>query len=398
MRRITIGILPAAGQGRRFGAAKQFLELDGLPLLVHAARALERAPSIDAWVVAVPPGDEERVESLIRRHGLKKALRVVAGGGERSDSVRLALAAAPAEAELAVIHDAARPFASPELFERVIEAAREEGAAIAALPCTDTVKEAEAGRVLRTLDRNRIWLAQTPQAFRIEWLRQAYERPGASLHTDEASLLEAAGREVRLVEGERGNFKVTEREDWERAEAASRMAGKGESASSEAEAGTAPFRVGMGTDVHAFEEGRPCILGGLEFPGEVGLAGHSDADVVLHALMDALLGAAGLGDIGLHFPDSRADLRGADSSRLLAEVMEKIGEAGYTVGNADLTLLAERPRIGPRREEMRARIASLLGVAPAQVNLKASTTEKLGFVGRGEGVACQAVVLLHRRR
>src|SRR5690606_4164408 len=169
-------------------------------------------------------------------------------------------------------------------------------------------------------------------------------------------------------------------------------------ASSEAEAGTAPFRVGMGTDVHAFEEGRPCILGGLEFPGEVGLAGHSDADVVLHALMDALLGAAGLGDIGLHFPDSRADLRGADSSRLLAEVMEKIGEAGYTVGNADLTLLAERPRIGPRREEMRARIASLLGVAPAQVNLKASTTEKLGFVGRGEGVACQAVVLLHRRR
>lgn len=395
MKQTNVGILPAAGKGRRFGAAKQYLELGGIPLLVHAAKALERAPSIHAWVVAVPPGDEAEVEALLGRHGFTKPYRVVAGGAERADSVRLALEAAPEEAELAVIHDAARPFASPELFERVIEAAREKGAAIAAIPCTDTVKEGEGGRILGTLDRSRLWLAQTPQAFRVDWLRAAYDRPGASLHTDEASLLEAAGREVFLVAGEKENFKVTDREDWERAEA--KEASRRVTPQPGPAAGPA-IAVGMGTDVHAFQEGRPCILGGLEFPGEVGLAGHSDADVVLHALTDAVLGAAGLGDIGQHFPDTREDLKGADSSLLLREALRMVWEAGYTVGNADITVLAQRPRIGPRREEMRAKIASLLEVPTARVNLKASTTERLGFVGRAEGIACQAVVLLERFR
>lgn len=383
----AVGILPAAGSGRRFGAAKQYRELGGMPLLVHAALAFERSPSIGAFVVAVRPGDEEEVRSLLDRHGLRKPRRVVAGGTERADSVRRAIEAVPSEARLAVIHDAARPFASPALFERVIEAAREGGAAIAALRCTDTVKEGEGGSVARTLDRDRLWLAQTPQAFRIDWLEEAYARLGedVSRATDEASLLEAAGRQVLLVEGERENFKVTDREDWERAEA-------------KVAATAAPsFSVGQGIDVHAFQEGRPCILGGLHFPGEVGLAGHSDADVVLHALMDALLGAAGLGDIGEHFPDTDAAYRGADSARLLGVVLEKVRGAGFAVGNADLTILAQRPRLGPRREEMRAHVADLLGVPPARVNVKASTTERLGFVGRAEGIACQAVVLLQRR-
>jgi 2-C-methyl-D-erythritol 4-phosphate cytidylyltransferase/2-C-methyl-D-erythritol 2,4-cyclodiphosphate synthase len=382
MSRSTVGILPAAGAGRRFGAAKQFLDLGGAPLLVHAARAMDRSPSIDAWVVAVPPGEEERVERILRACGAKKLAGVVAGGAERADSVRRAIAAAP-EAELLVIHDAARPFATPELFERVIEAARREGAAIAALPCTDTVKEVGDGkRVARTLDRSRLWLAQTPQAFRADWLAEAYERLGerANAFTDEAGLVEAAGRPVALVEGERENFKVTEPKDWDRARARY----------------LPPMAVGMGTDVHGFAEGRRCILGGLHFPGEVGLAGHSDADVVLHALMDAILGAAGLGDIGLLFPDTREDLRGADSAGLLAEVVQRATAEGWTIGNADVTILAKRPRIGPRREEMRERIASLLGIPPARVNVKATTTEGLGFVGRGEGIACQAVVLLLR--
>lgn len=379
----TVGILPAAGTGRRFGAAKQFLELGGIPLLVHAAQAFERCASVETFVVASPPGEEERVRSLLLDHGLRKLHRVVGGGASRGDSVRKAIEAAPEGARLAAIHDAARPFASSALFERVIEAAREGGAAIAALPCTDTVKEGEEGRVARTLDRSRLWLAQTPQVFRIDWLLDAYERLGdeASSVTDEAALLEAAGREIRLVEGEKENFKVTDREDGARAQAKFAPA----------------ISVGSGFDVHAFAEGRPCILGGLEFPGEVGLAGHSDADVVLHALMDALLGAAGLGDIGQLFPDTDERHRGADSACLLQVVLEKVREAGHEVGNADLTLLAQRPRIGPRREEMRRHIAGLLGIPFARVNVKASTTERLGFVGRAEGIACQAVVLLQRR-
>lgn len=382
MSRRTVGILPAAGAGRRFGAAKQFLELGGAPLLVHAARAMDRTPSIDAWVVAAPPGEEERVERILRAFEVEKLAGVVAGGAERADSVRRAIAAAP-EADLVVIHDAARPFATPELFERVIEAARREGAAIAALPCTDTVKEVgEGGRVGRTLDRSRLWLAQTPQAFRADWLAEAYESlgDGASAFTDEAGLIEAAGRPVTLVEGERENFKVTEPKDWERARARH----------------LPPMAVGMGTDVHGFREGRRCILGGLHFPGEVGLAGHSDADVVLHALMDAILGAAGLGDIGLLFPDTREDLKGADSAVLLGEVVQRARAEGWSLGNADVTILAKRPRIGPKREEMRERIASLLGIPLARVNVKATTTEGLGFVGRAEGIACQAVVLLLR--
>jgi len=382
MKPAAVGILPAAGAGRRFGAAKQFLNLGGVPLLVHAARAMERTPSIDAYVVAAPPGEEERTEQLLRSFGAQKLAAVVAGGAERADSVRRAFFAAR-EAELVVVHDAARPFASPNLFERVIEAARREGAAIAALPCIDTVKEAGGdGRVARTLDRGRLWLAQTPQAFRADWLAEAYERLGdrVSAFTDEAGLLEAAGRPVALVEGERENFKVTAPKDFDRAR--SQL--------------LPPMAVGMGTDVHGFAEGRKCMLGGLHFPGEVGLAGHSDADVVLHALMDAILGAAGLGDIGVLFPDTREDLRGADSALLLAEVVQRARAEGWTVGNADVTILAKRPRIGPRRDEMRERIASLLGIPAARVSVKATTTEGLGFVGRGEGIAAQAVVLLLR--
>lgn len=378
----TVGILPAAGAGRRFGAAKQFLSLGGVPLLVHAARAMDDTPSIDAYVVAAPPGEVERTEQLLRTFGARKLAAVVAGGAERADSVRRAFLAAQG-AKLVVVHDAARPFATPALFERVIEAARREGAAIAALPCTDTVKEAGEGReVVRTLDRSRLWLAQTPQAFRADWLAEAYERlgQGVSRFTDEAALVEAAGRPVVLVEGERENFKVTAPNDLERARAQL----------------LPPVAVGMGTDVHGFAEGRRCILGGLHFPGEVGLLGHSDADVVLHALMDAILGAAGLGDIGVLFPDTREELRDADSAVLLREVVQRARAEGWSVGNADVTILAKRPRIGPRREEMRGRIASILGIPTARVNVKATTTEGLGFVGRGEGIACQAVVLLLR--
>lgn len=379
-------ILPAAGKGTRLGEAKQFLELGGIPLLVRAALGASACADVAALVVAVPPGEEDRVRGLLERHGAAdKLVAVVAGGAERADSVRAALDAVPSELELVAIHDAARPFASAQLFSEVIAAARSSGAAVAALPCTDTVKKT-AGPGSRTatasVDRRQLWLAQTPQAFRVDLLRASYEKLGgdSALVTDEASLIEAMGHGVELVVGEKNNFKVTDMDDLARARSLIEP----------------PVSVGFGYDVHAYEEGRPCILGGIEFPGEVGLAGHSDADAGLHAVMDAILGAAGLGDIGQHFPDTDDRFRGADSGRLLEEVVRRASSAGWRVGNVDLTLIASRPKIGPRREEMRARIAGLLGIREERVNVKATTTEGLGFVGRKEGLAAQAVVLLSR--
>ncbi len=380
-------ILPAAGAGKRFGARKQFLELAGAPLLVHAVRAAAACAEVAAIVVAVPPGEEDSVRGLLAAHRADAKLHaVVAGGAERSDSVRAALEAAPASLPLVAIHDAARPFATAALFSAVLAAARAHGAALAALRATDTVKlapGAEAAQVDRTLDRRAIWLAQTPQAFRRAILVEAYAAAGprAAAATDEAQLVEWAGHPVTLVAGEPENFKVTNPDDLDRARA-------------RVEPLTA---VGFGLDVHAFAEGRRCVLGGIEFPGEVGLEGHSDADAVLHALMDAILGAAGLGDIGQHFPDNDARFRGADSARLLEEVLVRARAAGFEVGNADLTIAAARPKIAPRRDEMRRRIATLLEVPEARVNVKATTTEGLGFIGRSEGIAAQAVVLLTRR-
>ena len=376
-------ILPAAGKGTRLGQAKQFLALGGVPLLARAALQAAACPDVAAIVVAAPSGEEARVRALLEEHGAAAKLHaVVAGGAERADSVRNALAAAPPHLELVAIHDAARPFASPALFGRVLAAAREHGAALAAIPATDTVKQAEGTAVARTLDRRTLWLAQTPQAFRIDLLHAAYEKAGASISTftDEASLVEAAGQRVELVQGEKENFKVTDADDLERARARVEL----------------PAAVGFGFDVHAYAEGRPCILGGIEFPGEPGLLGHSDADAALHAIMDGILGAAGLGDIGQHFPDTDERFRGADSGRLLEEVVRRAADAGFRVLNVDLTIAAMRPKIGPRRDEMRERIASLLGVQIARVNVKATTTEGLGFVGRREGLAAQAVVLLAR--
>ena len=378
----AVVILPAAGKGTRLGRVKQYLELGGVPVLARAALQAEACPDVAAIVVAVPAGDEARVREMLAAHGVTKLHAVVAGGAERADSVRRALDAVPAGLALVAVHDAARPFASPGLFARVLGAAREHGAALAALPCTDTVKQADGTQVARTIDRRTLWLAQTPQAFRIPVLRDAYVRAGAaaSTFTDEASLVEAAGGRVELVAGEKENFKVTDADDLARARARVEL----------------PAAVGFGLDVHAYAEGRRCVLGGIEFPGEVGLLGHSDADAPLHALMDAILGGAGLGDIGQHFPDSDDRFRGADSGRLLQEVVQRVAAAGYRVLNADLTIAAARPKIGPRRDEMRARIASLLGVAADRVNVKATTTEGLGFVGRKEGLAAQAVVLLAR--
>ncbi|HTN53910.1 MAG TPA: 2-C-methyl-D-erythritol 2,4-cyclodiphosphate synthase, partial [Anaeromyxobacter sp.] len=283
-----------------------------------------------------------------------------------------------------LVHDAARPFASAGLAARVAAAAARDGAALAALPVTDTVKRAgpgEAPRVAETLDRRALWLAQTPQGFRRELLLRAFEAAGAeaSAVTDECALVERLGAPVTLVPGEAGNFKITGPDDLARAQALVE----------------APVAMGVGYDTHRFAAGRRLVLGGVEFEGD-GLLGHSDADVCAHAIGDAILGAAGLGDLGRHFPDTDPRWKGASSLALLREIAGKAAARGWRVGNCDVTLAARRPKIAPRAEEMRARLAEALGISPGQVNVKATTGEGMGFVGREEGIAAHAVALLVR--
>jgi 2-C-methyl-D-erythritol 4-phosphate cytidylyltransferase/2-C-methyl-D-erythritol 2,4-cyclodiphosphate synthase len=378
-------IVAAGGAGLRAGLAKQWLTLAGESVLRRSARLLAECPLVDELVVVVPAGDEPRGAGEVA--GLARPARVVAGGAARADSVRAGLDAVPGCA-VVLVHDAARPFASPGLAGRVCEAAARDGAALAALVATDTVKEADGPseaegprRVAATLDRSRLWLAQTPQGFRRDLLLRAFQAAGAAAAaaTDECALVERLGAPVTLVPGEPGNFKITSPDDVARARAVTE----------------APVAVGVGYDTHRFQAGRRLVLGGVEFEGD-GLLGHSDADVCAHAVGDAVLGAAGLGDLGRHFPDTDPRWQGVSSLVLLREIARLAGQAGWRVGNADVTLAARRPRIAPRAAEMRDRLAGALGISPALVNVKATTGEGMGFVGRGEGIAAHASVLLWR--
>ncbi len=379
-------ILAAGGSGVRAGMAKQWLVLAGETVLRRSARLLAGCDAVDEVTAVVPAADLERGEAELA--GLEKPVRTVAGGERRADSVQNGLAALQGCA-VVLVHDAARPFASRALVARVAEVAVRDGAALAATPVADTVKRAVAahaegkeGRVAETLDRRALWLAQTPQGFRRDLLLAAFAAAGAeaSAATDECALVERLGAPVTLVPGEPGNFKITTPEDVARARAGLE----------------AQVAMGIGYDTHRFAAGRRLVLGGVEFEG-AGLLGHSDADVCAHAIGDAILGAAGLGDLGRHFPDTDPRWEGVSSIVLLREIARLAGERGWGVGNCDVTLAAGRPKIAPRAGEMRARLAEALGIAPAQVNVKATTGEGMGFVGRGEGIAAHAVALLVRR-
>jgi 2-C-methyl-D-erythritol 4-phosphate cytidylyltransferase/2-C-methyl-D-erythritol 2,4-cyclodiphosphate synthase len=371
-------IVAAGGSGIRAGVAKQWLALDGETVLRRSARLLAACEAVDEVVAVVPAGEEAR--ALAELAGLPKPARAVAGGAARADSVRNGLRALDGCA-IVLVHDAARPFATPDLARRVAEAAARGGAALAAVQVTDTVKRGEGDRVVETLDRRALWLAQTPQGFRREILVRAYEAAGsgASAATDECALVERLGAPVTLVAGETGNFKITGPEDVERARALVE----------------APIAIGVGYDTHRFASGRKLVLGGVEFEGD-GLLGHSDADACAHAIGDAILGAAGLGDLGRHFPDTDPRWKGVSSLVLLREIAARAAERGWRVGNCDVTLAARRPKIAPRSDQMRARLAEALGVQPGQVNVKATTGEGMGFVGREEGIAAHAVALLVR--
>lgn len=385
----VVVIIPAAGRGRRMGGEvpKQYLPLAGQPLLWHTLAALEASPLVGALVLAIHPEDRSFAAALAA--GFPKVRALVAGGEERADSVRAALAATTEADELVLIHDAVRPFVPPALLARVVEGARAWGAVVPALPVRDTIKVVEGDRVLETPPRSRLWGAQTPQGFRRAVLLRAFAQPpGQGLATDEAMLVEASGHPVHVVAGEVANLKITTPEDllwaeWWLAQGGGPMGNTG-------------MRVGQGYDVHRLELGRQMVLGGVVIPCEFGLAGHSDADVLIHAIMDALLGAAGLGDIGRLFPDTDERYRGISSLLLLQQVGERLAQAGVQVVNVDATLLAQRPRISPHVPEMVGRMAAALKLDPARVSIKATTNEGLGFVGREEGIAAHAVALVAR--
>lgn len=384
-------IIAAAGRGVRFGGdrPKQLVTVAGRPILERAVRAFMEHSSVSEVIVALPA--DIVVDPPAYLTAGAKPLRLVAGGPRRQDSVASALEAASPMAEVIVVHDAARPFASPDLIARTIAAAREEGAAVAAVPSRDTVKLVEGSRVKSTLSRETVYLAQTPQAFRAGLLRAALAS-GAEDVTDEASLVERAGHAVRVVEGDPDNIKITTAADLPVAEAIAEKRDARHSVTQPARTG----RAGTGYDLHRLVAGRPLVLGGVTIPSARGALGHSDADVVCHAMTDAILGAAGLGDIGRHFPDSDPRWKDASSLDLLSRAAAMVREHGFEVGNIDTTVVLEAPRIGAYVDDMRNAVSRALGVDLDRVSIKAKTNEGVDALGRGEAIAAHAIALIRR--
>ena len=376
-------VIVAAGRGERLGATipKAFVAVAGVPMLLHAARRVALSPEVGRIVVVVGASDVDRARMLLMQHGVRNVTAVVPGGAHRQDSVFAGLSHL-GEAPVAVVHDGARPLVPPDVVTAVIQAAAEAGAASAGLPVRETVKLVDGADARQTLDRDRLWVAHTPQAFRTALLREAHHRAKAEgfYGTDDAVLVERLGYAVRMVEDSPRNLKVTVPADLDLAEA---YAGQRQI-----------VRTGIGYDAHRLALGRLLRVGGVEIPWPRGLAGHSDADVLAHAIMDALLGGAGLGDLGRHFPPGDPAFRGADSIELLRRVAAMAAGAGWRVVHVDSTVLAEAPRLAPYIPQMQERLAAALGVDCSAVNIKATTTEGMGAIGRGEGIAAHAVATL----
>ncbi len=378
-------LVVAAGRGHRFGAElpKQFLTLAGKPVLRHALEAFAAHPAIAAVQAVIHPDDRDLYEDAAA--GLD--LRLPANGGTtRQDSVRLGLEAlAEMSPKRVLIHDAARPFVSGEIIDRVLAGLDGHPGIIPAVPVADTLKRVEDGTISGTVDRAGLWRAQTPQGFRYADIMAAHADLAGRELTDDAALLEAAGLTVGIVEGAERNFKITSKDDMERAEGL--LAG-----------GRRETRCGTGFDVHRFGPpvpgGLTIQLCGVAVPHDRALLGHSDADVGLHAITDAILGALGQGDIGSHFPPSEPQWKGADSAVFLRAAGEIATARGGRIVHLDVTLICEAPKVGPRREAMVARIAEILELDPGRVSVKATTSEGLGFTGRREGIAAQATASL----
>jgi 2-C-methyl-D-erythritol 4-phosphate cytidylyltransferase / 2-C-methyl-D-erythritol 2,4-cyclodiphosphate synthase len=371
-------LIVAAGRGSRFGGEvpKQYLPLGGAAVLHRAVATFVRHPRIADVLVAIRPEDCDRFARAVA--GLR-VLPPVTGGPTRQDSVRLGLEALSVHRpRLVLIHDGARPFAGAALIDRVLDGLAEAPAAIPALALRDTLKRATNGLVRATVDRSELWRAQTPQGFRFDAILAAHRAVTGRELTDDSAVAEAAGLSPLLVAGSEDNLKVTTAEDLVAAERLLAIR-RGD------------VRVGQGVDAHAFGPGDRIMICGIEIPHTAGLVGHSDADVGLHALTDAVLGAIGAGDIGMHFPPGDPRWRGAASDQFLRHAAELVRARDGIVAMADVTIICERPKIGPYRRAMAERIAAILGIDPGRVSVKATTTDRLGFTGRGEGVAAQAV-------
>jgi 2-C-methyl-D-erythritol 4-phosphate cytidylyltransferase / 2-C-methyl-D-erythritol 2,4-cyclodiphosphate synthase len=379
-------LVPCAGVGARAGAQgpKQYAVLAGRSVVAHTLRALAQVARIERTLVVLARDDAKfdaavpgfdgwvaRVGGATRAASVAAGLQVLAEHGVRDD-------------DWVLVHDAARCLVSPAAVDRLIDACIDDAVGgLLALPLSDTLKSADASqRVAQTVDRSGKWAAQTPQMFRLRLLREALARAGDAV-TDESSAVEALGHAPRLVPGDARNFKLTLPEDFARAQTL--LEGK-----------TTMVRMGEGWDVHALVAGRPLILGGVHVPHDKGLDGHSDADALAHAITDALLGAAALGDIGRHFPDTDVKFKGADSMVLLAEAAKRVRDAGFEIGNIDSTIVAQAPKMAPHIGAMRERLSAVLGLSLDQVNVKAKTAEKMGPVGEGRAIEARAVCLLRR--
>src|SRR5688572_25077152 len=393
---IVSAILAAAGRGTRLGAAapKQMIMLGERTILQHSFDLLDLHEQIEEIVIALPPDLARSPPAYLISP--RKPVRIVDGGARRQDSVANAFEQVSKSASIVVIHDAARPFATAGLVTRVIEAAARGGAAIAALQASDTVKEATAAPgvkiVARTIVRESIYLAQTPQAFNRKVLEDAIARGRESIGaaTDEASLAEEAGYSVQLVDGESTNIKITTPHDLDMSKAMTGIRDSGFGIRS------VP-RVGTGYDLHRLEAGRSLVIGGVTILHETGLAGHSDADVLCHAMTDAILGAAAAGDIGQHFPDTDPKWKGANSIDLLKGAVAIVGAAGYVVANVDAVIIAERPKLALHIPAMRANLAQAIGIDVSAISVKGKTNERVDALGRNEAIAVHAVVLLSSR-
>lgn len=407
----TAVIIAAAGMGRRLGGPipKQFMDIGGQPVIAKTLKVFEAMDEIDHIFIVTNEDYMDHCENITKEYGISKLAAIVCGGAERQDSVYNALktvaetgetsngygidGACGSSVEYVLIHDGARPFVTPEVVLNVLEGVVQRGAAVACVPMKDSLRRASAaGHAGRdeiggadrdasaaggscAVDRSEYFAVQTPQGFRTSAILHAYEKAYEEGYygTDDASLAERAGLDVAIVEGDYANIKITTREDL-----------------------PMEYRVGTGFDVHKFEEERKLILGGVDIPYEKGLAGHSDADVLVHALMDALLGAAAMGDIGRHFPDTDQKYKGISSLKLLEHVGSLLSDEGYSIGNVDVTVIAQAPKIAPHIEAMRDNIAETLKLEKSRINIKGTTTEKLGFTGRKEGIAAEAVCALYR--
>ena len=378
-------IFPAAGAGRRMGGERNkiFLEVGGESILLRTLKIFSKSERVKNLIVVVSENDFAEVERLLTAEKSLKSWQIVIGGSERQYSIAIGLKLLPEETEIVLVHDAARPLVSLEVIEKVIDAAEKFGGAIAAVPAKNTIKFIDAENFVKsTPPRSELVEVQTPQGFRKDILLRAYQKAEQEnfLGTDDASLVERLGEKIFIVQSDYKNIKITTPEDLNFLKVETAMT----------------FRTGIGYDVHKLVENRKLILGGVEVRHELGLLGHSDADVLIHAIIDAILGAAALGDIGQHFPDTDDKFKNIDSTKLLAEVNELIRAEGWQIVNIDSVIVAQKPKLAPYIPKIKSRLAEVLQVELNKINVKAKTEEGLGFTGSQQGISSYATATLRR--